>query len=184
MSETGDVGGVLANVAAQVPVFINIFTAMANVVGLVLIARLLWFMVTLSRGQHGAQAIGPYKVFSTAIVAAALLSFGSTVSTLVETISGNHFNYSDIISYSHEAGNRFGKFSDVMTSLFTIVQALGLMGIFSGWMTLLKEGDGQSGGPGSTVSKALIHMIAGGLCVYISGTLQMLIDTGGIAGLM
>lgn len=179
------IAGVLANIASQVPIFIDIITSLANLIGLVLVGKVLWFLVTLSRGRYSSagQQISPAKPLYTGIVAGALISFGNTVSTVVETMSGNQFDYSNIISYSQEAGSRFGQFSEVMVSLFMIVQAIGLVGVLSGWLTLLRAGDGQSGGP-PVVPKALLHMAAGGMCVYVSGTLQMLVDTGGIAHLM
>lgn len=184
MNNSG-IAGVLANIASQVPVFIEILGYVANLIGLVLIAKVLWILITLSKGRSGGMAhqISPAKSVYTGIVASALISFGNTVSTLVETMSGNQFDYSNIVSYSQEAGNRFGQFSEVMVSLFMIVQAIGLIGVLSGWLTLLRAGDGQSGGP-PVVPKALLHMAAGGMAVYVSGTLQMLIDTGGIAHLM
>lgn len=181
----GGVAGVLANIASQIPIFIDLIGWLANLIGLVLTARVLWLLVTLSKGRAGMMAhhVSPAKPVYTAIVAAALTSFGNTISTMVETFSGNQFDYSNILSYSQEAGNRFGQFSEVMVSLFMIVQALGVVGVLSGWLTLLKAGDGHTGGH-PVVPKALLHMAAGGMCVYVSGTLQMLIDTGGIAHLM
>lgn len=110
------------------------------------------------------------------LVSAVFLYFPTAFAILMNTTFGysNVLAYSSISSSNQTISTLFGSGSSIGQSLSLVIQVIGMVAFFRGWLLIARSG--SQGQPGN-VSKGLIHIFGGILAMNIVGTLQVLNNT-------
>lgn len=174
-----DIISVIKALADQAGAVVDIIQVIAVLVGLWFISEALLRLVKASKGHHGyGQSWGMSSPLVGLCIGSALINFGFTVSTMVQSFFGDQVEYSNIVAYSQQLNYGTGEMQAVIQGLAALVVAFGAYAILEGFFYWKKCADGRSGE--DYFRKGLTHILGGAAAVNIVGTINLLSGSMGV----
>jgi hypothetical protein len=170
---SGGLDQIVLGIAEAVPAFRNLLEILSILIGIVYLIESGTDFLNRSKGRQSGMSSGlnGMEPFIKLICGGLLISFGMTVETLVNTVSGSYVAY-DVLNAQEVVG--YKQYDQLLTALLHIIQAIGLVGIFSG-ITIFKAH--SSGQQHATMGKAFTHIAGGAFAVNLLGAIEMFEQT-------
>ena len=180
MSAVIDIGKMLTNLQDSFSSLQSLVVAFSYVLGISLMVKALLKARELANHNPSSPQQGGYKTpITLALVGGALVYLPASVNVGLSTIFSTTTlgSASDLLSYTPAMDNQ--TWAQIETVIVQYLKLLGLIAFIRGWIILSKAGEG---GQQDTLSKGVIHVIAGILLINIVDSIQILASTFGFVG--
>ncbi len=170
-----DVANMLLNFSEAVPSLMRLVTAFSYVMGFFFVTRGMLELKQFGESRSMmSQEHSLMKPLVTIAVGTLLIYLPSSVQTGLSTF------WTTPNPYGYLSSDTESNWSDLVNSVFMVVQLVGVIAFIRGLIMLTKvTGHGQE-----TFGKALAHIIAGVLCINMYQFLQAIFNTLGITGFL
>lgn len=167
-----DVGTMITNLSQSIPNLMQLVTALAYVMGMLMVIRGVYGLKRYGeqRTSHSTSdehsLKGPLLLI---LVGAALIYLPTSVNVGLSTF------WSEPNPYAYQTNASQGSWDDLLNSVFLIVQLIGTIAFIRGLIILTHTSSHQGG-----FGKAMAHIVGGILCINIYQFLQVIFNTLGI----
>lgn len=167
---------VVARLSQNMPELVRTLTSFAYIIGtyFVILGVIEMKHFGESRGMM-SQEHGLKKPLLYFFVGAALIYLPSSIKTGTDTLWGG----ANSLAYVPEVGNAF---SELRGNAFVILQFIGLVAFIRGLVIMTQLG-GHGGQPG-TFARGMTHIIGGILCINMYDTVNMILVSLGMEGII
>jgi intracellular multiplication protein IcmC len=180
MSAVIDIGQMLTNLQAAFGSLQSLIVSFSYVFGVFLLVKALLKSRELANHNPASPQQGSFKdPIMLALVGGMLVYLPSSVNMGLNTIfaSTELGTASSLLSYTPSMDSQ--TWSQIQDVLVEYLKLLGFIAFIRGWIILSKAGEG---GQQDTMSKGVIHVVAGILLINIVDSIQILASTFGFVG--